>query len=180
MKKPFIFIACVLWLFLPTGWSSPTGDGSHSAQLSDITVYIFLMEDCPISQNYSTTLRSIYNTYQPKGISFKGYFPNAMSSNSSIAAFKKTYNFPFELLKDEGQAMARKLNAKVAPEVVVYNEATHETLYKGRIDDLYFALKRKRNTVGNHDLINALEEIANNQPVSTPITEPVGCFITFL
>ena len=48
-------------------------------------------------------------------------------------------------------------------------------LYRGRIDDLYIALGKRRDHVTAHDLRDALDEIVGGRPVGNPRTQAVGC-----
>ena len=50
-------------------------------------------------------------------------------------------------------------------------------LYSGRIDNFYAGLGKPRRQATVHDLRTALEETLAGKPVTTPKTDPVGCYI---
>jgi hypothetical protein len=54
---------------------------------------------------------------------------------------------------------------------------TGELLYRGRIDDGYAALGKKRAVVTEHDLRDALDAIAAGKPVKKAKTKAIGCLI---
>ena len=60
---------------------------------------------------------------------------------------------------------------------MVYNHNDQEILYKGRIDNAYFRVGKKRGVTSTSDLKDALEAIVRGEPVLIKETEAVGCFI---
>ncbi|NJL77456.1 MAG: redoxin domain-containing protein [Saprospiraceae bacterium] len=151
-----------------------------SGQVQDsITVYVFLLEDCVISQNYTLTLKKLHEQYAPKGIEFLGVFPNRISKESTIEAFKQTYNLPFNMKYDYFQTLARRMNATVTPEVVVFNHTNQTPLYQGRIDNTYFRVGKRRQLTTTSELADALEEIIHQQPIAVKETPPIGCYILY-
>lgn len=151
-----------------------------SGQVQDsITVYVFLLEDCVISQNYTLVLKQLHEQYAPKGIEFLGVFPNRISKESTIKAFKQTYNLPFSMKYDYFQTLARRMNATVTPEVVVFNHTQQAVLYQGRIDNTYFRVGKRRQVTTTSELADALEEIVHQQPIAVKETQPIGCYILY-
>src|SRR5690349_2960336 len=71
-----------------------------SKEKDKLSVYIFLAETCPISQFYTLTLKDLYREFGESNLKFKGVFPNAESTEESVAEFKKTYDLPFEMVVD--------------------------------------------------------------------------------
>ena len=62
------------------------------------------------------------------------------------------------------------------PEVAVVT-ADGRIVYRGRIDDLYADLGKKRRAPGRRDLREALSAVLAGRPVKVPRTEAVGCSI---
>ena len=62
------------------------------------------------------------------------------------------------------------------PEVAVIG-ASGQVLYRGRIDNLYAALGKKRPEATEKDLRRALDEVLSGSRVSTPETKAIGCYI---
>ncbi len=165
----YIFIALCLQLSL-TGFTQPK---------DSITVYYFLGEDCKICQYYTPTMIDLYDTYQSENLNFVGLFPNHFSSPDSISVFKEKYGIPFTLKKEFFLTKTKEFDVKITPTVVVYNEYEKKVIYKGRIDDSYYKLGRRRQVITSRELEDVLDLIVNGKNVDVPSVEPIGCFISF-
>ena len=149
---------------------------SARASASVATVYIFLSETCPICQSATLGLRSLYKEYHGRGIEFVGVFPNVGVSNAaSIEKFAKKYQLDFSLKPDENQELTWRFAATVTPQVFV--EKGTEVVYRGKIDNGFERIGKRRQVITEQYLKNALDEVLQNRPVTIPETEPVGCFI---
>jgi peroxiredoxin len=149
-----------------------------SRAADSISVYVFLSETCPICQNQTLTLRQLYDQFSAKGIAFTGLFPNTeYSTNESIQKFRKKYKIEFETRKDEGQRMTKKFSATITPQVFVVRNATQEILYRGKIDNGFEGIGKKRQVITENYLKNALDSIVNQSEITVKETQPVGCFI---
>lgn len=149
-----------------------------SAQSKPYSVYLFLLDDCVICQSYTPELirlDSIYNS----SFDFVGYFPNFVSKKEKITAFKEKYAIPFELKTDYFKTLVKKYEISVTPEVVVVDNSSEEVLYKGRIDDEFVQIGKRRRVILNKDLENALKDIQAGRKVAVNETVAVGCFINF-
>lgn len=142
----------------------------------ETTVYVFLSESCPICQSYTLTLKKLYTKYSNKNVKFIGVFPNYYADSDSVNTFKKKYSIPFDLILDKNGALTKRFGAKITPEVFVEN-ATHDVLYSGRIDDSFYALGKRRNVITSNDLDNVLDEITTHKNIKTSKTQAVGCII---
>lgn len=80
------------------------------------------------------------------------------------------------VLLDKEQALAKQVQAKITPEVVVLSPKA-ETLYKGRINDLYLGPTKRQRAATTKDLRDALDAILAAKPVASPQPEAQGCKI---
>lgn len=148
------------------------------AQNDSLTVYVFLAETCPICQQQTYTLRELYEEYKDKKIGFVGVFPNIeMSNETTRAKFAKKYRLKFPLQLDENQQLTTDLNATTTPQVIVVQHKSNQILYKGKIDNSFERIGKKRQVTTEFYLKNALDEILVGKNVSLQETTPVGCFI---
>lgn len=143
-----------------------------------LSLYFFLLDDCPICIQYSPTINDLYDEYGDQ-ISFVGYFPNFSSKSHKIELYKNNYGIQFPLFTDYYKVQAKKYNAEVTPEVVLYNNTKDEVIYQGRIDNKFYKLGRRRNVVTEHDLKLAISNTLINTPVEKPFVQPIGCFINY-
>jgi thiol-disulfide isomerase/thioredoxin len=81
------------------------------------------------------------------------------------------------VLLDKGQALAKHLKARITPEAIVLSPKA-ETLYQGRINDLYLGPTKRQRAATTKDLRDALDAILSGKPVPTPQHEAQGCKIS--
>ena len=141
------------------------------------TVYVFLAETCPISQQATLPLRELYGRYASRGVQFVGVFPGSTATAASVAEFGGTYALPFDLRLDPGLQLTRRLKATVTPEAVVLAADGRTVRYQGRLDDQYAGLGERRTVSQHHELAEALADLAAGRPVAVPRAPAVGCFI---
>ncbi|MEO0899752.1 MAG: redoxin domain-containing protein [Bacteroidota bacterium] len=154
---------------------------SFTSQAKDsTTVFLFLSEDCPICRYYTLELNQMYEDYKDKGIGMVGMFPNRSSTERKIKEFKEKYKLAFPLKREYLQHVSREFGVRVTPEVVVYDEGEKKVIYKGRIDNTYAALGKRRAKPSQREMRKVLDAIVNDQPIIPSETTSVGCFITFI
>ena len=141
-----------------------------------ITVYLFLLDDCIICQSYTPKLKEMHSSFGDQ-YSFIGVFPNFSSKPQKIKKFVEDYNIPFETKTDYFKKLTKKFEIKVTPEVVVFNETTKEVIYKGRIDNEFMGLGKRRRIVTTDELRDVLESLSKGDKKLFNFTEAVGCFI---
>jgi hypothetical protein len=78
---------------------------------------------------------------------------------------------------DGDRAIARATGASITPEAVLIDSAG-ATRYRGRIDNLYVDLGRRRQAATVHDLRDAIDALLAGRPIGQPRTEAFGCYIT--
>ncbi|MGV3596311.1 MAG: redoxin domain-containing protein [Bacteroidota bacterium] len=141
------------------------------------TVYVFLGENCPICQYHTLTLNTLSTEYTGKGVTVVGLFPNPDSDSATIDSFRREYQLTFELRKDIGRQYMNRLGATITPQVFVVDETTGIVHYKGRIDDKYTTLGKRKTTPVVPDLKNALDALLAGKTIPVTETTAIGCYI---
>lgn len=141
-----------------------------------LQLFIFLSEECPISQYYANEINRIDSIYK-NDMELICIFPMKSSSNEKIAKFKKTFKTNFRTNLDSNQLIAKKYNATTTPEAILLSDG--KVIYQGCIDDKYFALGKRRNKVRNHFLTLAINQALLKKEIQTPATKAIGCSITY-
>ena len=138
------------------------------------SVLIFFWQDCPISNGYAPEINRIAATRT----NFVFYVVQVDPELSVAAAREHARKFDLRVpvLLDPQHRLVRFAKATVTPEVIVFRKSG-DVLYRGRIDNLYVALGKKRRVVTEHDLLDALDAIAVGKPVKQTETKAVGCLI---
>ena len=174
--KPFLLFVFTL-LLVGRGQVGQAGPPPAPGKQLPFTVYVFLAETCPISQQATLPLRELHAKYAARGVHFVGVFPGSTATAASLAEFKRKYAVPFDLQLDPGQQLTRRLKARITPEAIVVATAGQRISYQGRLDDRYAALGERRSLSQHHELAEALADLAAGRPVAVARTEAVGCFI---
>ena len=180
IKRSTIYVALAFLLFSFNIQAQRNNEPTRniSGQIQDsIIVYVFFHESCVISQYYTLPLRELHEEYANENVKFIGLFPNFSSKPNQIETFKEKYQIPFELKTDYYHKKKEKFGATVTPEVVVYNESKGQLIYRGRIDDAYARVGKRKRVTTTSELKNVLESIRNNQPIMVSNTQAIGCFI---
>jgi hypothetical protein len=141
-------------------------------------VLVFVSPFCPTANTLTPEASKIAADY---GDRFAFYFVEA-DAGISIADARKhaeTLEIKAPLLLDPQQLLVRRTKAKTTPEAVVLGPKG-ETLYQGRINDLYVNQTRKLKEPKTNDLRAALDAISAGQPVAVTTTKAIGCSITVL
>lgn len=140
-----------------------------------LVVVAFLGTECPIAIRYAGRLSELAKEFEPKSVAFRGIISNRQDSIGKIAQLAKEQKLTFPLLKDVGNTVADRFEAKRTPEVFLLDEK-RIIRYRGRIDD-QFGIGYTRPNPTRRDLAIALEELLAGKMVSVPVTEVEGCFI---
>lgn len=172
------FIATAFFFFFFA--SANLAAAENSPRPDSVTVYLFLGEECIISQYFTQQLNELHAEFSNEKLAFVGLFPNPSSKPKKITAFRQKYGLAFPLKLDPLQKKMDAFGVNVTPEAVVFNHATGEVAYQGRIDNTFFRVGKRRTVTTTSDLRDALQLLAEGKKINTPKTAAIGCVITAL
>jgi thiol-disulfide isomerase/thioredoxin len=137
-------------------------------------VLIFIARECPISNALAPEINRIAAAYT----NFAFYLVHADPDTQPTEARRHAHDFGFQapVLLDPEHRLVKLAGASKTPEAVVLN-AEGKVLYRGRINDLYASLGKKRAQPTRQDLREALEAITKGKPAPNTETKVVGCSI---
>src|SRR4051812_7196765 len=137
-------------------------------------VLIFISTDCPIANSFAPEINRIVARYT----NFAFYLVHADPDLKAEEARKHARDFALQapVLLDPTHRLVKLAGATMTPQAVALN-AEGKVLYRGRINDLYAALGKKRYRVTRHDLREALDAIAAGNPPPNSETKVIGCYI---
>lgn len=144
---------------------------SHSPTL----VIFFSCNHCPYITGSDEVTRKTAEEFQNQGVQFVAINANSKKtipgdSFEAMVERMKTHAFPWVYLYDPTQEVAKAYGALRTPHFFVFDQK-RELIYCGRgIDSPRDASKMTVN-----DLERALKEHLSKQPISTPLTNPIGC-----
>lgn len=169
-------LACVL---LP-GFQVRAADGTEYTQdtlsKTKLSVWVFVLPDCPISNQYAPEINRIIKEFKPKGVDFSLVHVEPNSTGTAALNHAKQFGYTCRILLDKNQTLVKFAGATKVPEAAVITK-TGTIVYLGRIDNLYFDLGKRRPEVTRKDLRIALQESLAGKKVSVSKTEVVGCTI---
>ncbi|MEM9017072.1 MAG: thioredoxin-like domain-containing protein [Verrucomicrobiota bacterium] len=138
-------------------------------------VLFFISPYCPTSNTFAPAMKEIEVEFSKDFLFYSVHSDPAVTAKDR-EAHREMMKIDHPVLDDSAQALARKLGAKITPEVVVVGE-DGGTLYQGRINDLYLGPTSRQQEATKHDLKEALEAILAGREVPVAKTEAVGCEI---
>jgi len=155
-----------------------TDGKTYSLQDFDDSPYLvifFTCNHCPYVLGSDEVTRKTAEKYQDSGVQFAAINSNSKNTYPEddfehMVERMKKYEFPWVYLHDPSQEVALKYGALRTPHFFVFNQ-DRQLVYTGRgVDNPKDASK-----ITVNDLENALEELTNGEPISTPVTNPIGC-----
>jgi peroxiredoxin len=157
----------------------PATDGRRYAlgdfDQSPVLVIFFTCNHCPYVIGSDEVTRKTVERFAPQGVQFVGINSNSVEhyaedSFDQMVARMKSEQFPWLYLYDETQEVARAYGALRTPHFYVFDQE-RRLIYTGRAVDS----PRLPEQIRTHDLDTALEEHLADQPISVPMTNPIGC-----
>jgi len=141
-------------------------------------ILFFVTNDCPIANSYAPEIQSICGEYGGKGVACTLVYSDLSLDAAAVRKHHEEYRYPqtIRAVRDTGHKLADATGATITPEAVVVGRAG-KVLYRGRIDNFYAALGKKRRQATEHDLRQALDETLAGKPVTHPQSQAVGCYI---
>lgn len=135
------------------------------------TVLIFVSTRCPVSNAYNSRMEKLARQYRERGVNVVGINSNVAETSDEIKKHSAENKFSFPVLKDAGNRIADRLDAKVTPEVY-FLDASNRLVYRGRIDD-----SRNGDSINSEDLRDALEAVLAGKSVEKTEARAFGCTI---
>jgi mono/diheme cytochrome c family protein len=135
---------------------------------------VFLSHECPISREYIPELNRLAGMLADRPVKFVGVVSEPGLTRSAAVKFQKEFKIAFPLLFDASGEIAAALRPTHVPEAFVLDAAS-QVVYRGRIDDQYSEIGKKRPAAATHDLADAIHATLDGKAIATVRTTPVGC-----
>jgi len=160
------------------GFELPATDG-NTYRLADfddrVLVIFFTCNHCPFVTGSDEVTRQTAKQFGAQGVRFVGINSNsantyAEDSFDHMVERMRSHGFPWLYLHDKSQEVARLYGALRTPHFYVFDQ-DRRLVYTGRgVDN-----PRDTSQMSANDLAAALEEHLAGNPVSVPMTNPIGC-----
>ena len=139
-------------------------------------VWVFLAPLCPICQDYTFYLNTLHEQWEleyPGQIELIGWFPNPTATDEQIALFAERYAVDWSLAPDT-VGWSDAVGAKWTPEAFLV-DPNGQVRYRGRVNDLYYALGKHRPKPKKQDLALAVQQAMSGQAIAPSRTYAIGC-----
>ena len=156
----------------------PATDGKtyKLADFSEETLVIFFTcNHCPYVVGSDEVTRKTVEKYAGKRVKFVGINSNSVATNATdsfehMVQRMDEHKFPWTYVRDESQEVALAYGAMRTPHFYVF-DAERKLVYTGRAVDN----PRETDKMTVNDLENALDEHLAGKPITTSLTNPLGC-----
>ena len=139
-------------------------------------VWVFLAPLCPICQDYTYYLNALHEQWsaaEEPQVELVGWFPHPTVTDEAIAEFADRYAVEWEMARDT-IGWSEAVGARFTPEAALVSP-DGEVVYRGRVNDLYYALGKHRSTPRSSDLALAVEQALSGLTVEPAETDAIGC-----
>ena len=140
-----------------------------------IKVIYFLAPECPLSVNYTLTIRELDDKFSDL-INSIIVFPGDYYKTSDIEKFISKFNLKNNYIVDNKKILTKYFKATITPEVFVI-DSNNNIVYSGKIDNWVDHLGKRKKIINENYLKDAILAIKNNNPISIRKTKPIGCII---
>ena len=138
-------------------------------------VVFFTCNHCPFVLGSDEVTRATADRFRGKGVAFIGINSNSEHTHPDddfvhMVERMKQHHFPWIYARDKSQDVAKAYGALRTPHFYVFDQE-RKLVYTGR------GLDNPRNAAEStiNDLDRTLGEVLAGRPVSTPVTNPIGC-----
>ena len=176
----FIITFALLLTRIATALELPATDGKTydpaAAGDKKAVVLFFVSPFCSTTKSFMKEINQIAADYSDRVVVYLVHSdpeitPEVALEHAILSEVKAT------VLLDKAQTFAKQQKAKITPEAIVLSPKA-ETLYQGRINDLYLGPTKRQRAATTKDLRDALDAILSSKPVPTPQHEAQGCKIS--
>lgn len=140
-------------------------------------VLIYVRSDCPISNRYAPTLKSLGQKYAGKA-EFVLVYADKTETVENIQRHMQEFGYQFPPLRDPNHELVKLGQVEITPEAAVFN-GNGELIYHGRIDNWYKDFGKPRSAPTTHELDEAVQAALTGGPPPTPVGG-IGCYLSDL
>ena len=157
-----------------------TGEAVSLSKLphADAVVIMFICRHCPYVVHVRDEILQIARHYQPKGVAFVAICSNDWvaypdDSPERLREMAIEHEFPFPLLHDETQSVAKAYDAQCTPDFYVF-DSNRRLVYHGRLDD---STPRNGVPATGREMRAALDAVLSGRQAPVVQKPSIGCSI---
>lgn len=139
----------------------------------EVRVFVFLSTSCPISNSYTQELNRL-SQLPHANVTFYGVVSDPFVTRREAVEHFREFKTKFPVLFDGSGLLSEALQPTHVPEAFVVDQE-QRLVYRGAIDNAYVSIGRRRASVEEHYLREAIKATAKGDEVAISRTESVGC-----
>ena len=141
---------------------------------------LFVSTDCPISNRYAPTMRSLAKDWAELGVTPWLVYPDPDDDPAAIRAHQAEFTLDLPTVRDPQHVLVAQAGARVTPEAAVFGPGATEPAYTGRIDDRVAERGKLRAEASRHELREAVSAVLAGRPPAAAGSPAIGCYISDL
>ncbi len=141
-----------------------------------VAVLLFITSDCPVANGYAPQIKAMIASLKDRPVKFTLVHIDPDLTQDSARKHAADYGYDGTIVLDRTHELVTRVGVTITPEAAVYS-ADGKLQYRGRINNWYGDIGRKRPEPTKHELRDAIEAVLKNEPVAVSRTEAVGCTI---
>ena len=134
---------------------------------------VFLSPECPIANQYLPELARLFEAYGGR-VDFHGVISDWALSRTAAVKFGDEFKPPYPVLFDATDVLAATMQPTHTPEAFVLS-AGGDVLYRGRIDDQFADIRKRKTTATTHEFADAISAAIDGRQPAVAQTQPIGC-----
>ncbi|HCN06220.1 MAG TPA: hypothetical protein DIS79_11445 [Bacteroidetes bacterium] len=156
-------------------WTSERHAVVQDSISPSFSVIAFVSPSCPVSRVMTPKILDLQRQFGPLVI-WTFVIAEDDPDSVEISDYVDDFQITIPIVVDSGHDSVRKYSATTYPEVFV-RTATGVVAYRGRVDDSFLTIGKRRTGVLHHSLKIALEALRDGRQEYDSVTTPVGCMI---
>ncbi|MEM9460853.1 MAG: redoxin domain-containing protein [Myxococcota bacterium] len=145
-----------------------------------VAVLLFVSTECPISNRYAPTLRSLARQWVDDGVRAWLIYPDPDDDPAAIRAHQAEYSLSLPTVRDPRHVLVAQAGARVTPEAAVFGPGAVAAAYVGRIDDRVAERGKVRAQASAHELRDAVRAVRAGLAPAAAGGPAIGCTISDL
>jgi hypothetical protein len=137
---------------------------------------VFLSTECPIARSYIAPLNDLTSSWKQaeSPLRFFGVISDPTVTRKDASKFIEDFDVKFPVLFDASGQLAGSLKPTHVPEAFVFDRDL-KLVYRGRIDDTYAQVGKRRPEPTKNDLRDAMASLLAGKTPEITQTKPIGC-----
>ncbi len=177
MRRAFLVgFAAVIFSACAGEGAAPLASATVVDSPTPIAVRLFVVTGCPVAQSYGATWMRLLSDFGPRGVDFAVVVAEPRVDAEQARTWATTYGYGTRIDLDPSLTEASRLGATHSPQAIV-SDRRGQVVYRGRVDDVWTALRRRRAAPSERTLEEAINAMLRGEPPTKSSTPVVGCLL---